>query len=539
MTKTSKTISTEDKNEEVIFEGDFTYHGFAPAKKKKQQAVVQHSLQPEYFSKLSATEIAKRLWTSYKLIDANFEKKYTEAKDKDHEKEVRAAGTTASTTVYDGKGNLITATLGDTSSFAVIYGKAGEVLGVTRLNSITHIPSIPSEKKRITESGGDIYGDSTVNFSSYKSSGLKVTRGLGDYSDVYMSKKEKKKLISSDAKLDITNIPTFLASKGIKQGDVGSIQIISTSKSFTTYGENVYETQQERLRAQQEEFLMQELSKIGDGEPGRWTTNTIAEHLVGVVKTKEKGGVEVSVAVQNIALNKNNPVLIGLYDGHESESSPNEAANFAADFIGYYFMKQCDLNASAYAEQTLSTDNNPQSLDKEDEELLSFTIDGETPLEQLKQAISFAQAKYKIHFENNDIHARGKMGLFSTLRHGKDGQNKAEQFKNDAKSLDSLDDMIKHVDKLLTASNTRFHRHSFSSYLFDELSKVLIINQEVGITPNAGRHYDSKTTWSNAKTQFEHMKSQGKQEVDHNPNDSDDDDTDDEEYSGESIGQPS
>src|SRR3989338_5120939 len=58
---------------------------------------------------LTPVEIGHRLWTSYQLLDTPD----------------LTSGTTAATTVYDGKGNFITATLADAASFAVVYDKAG------------------------------------------------------------------------------------------------------------------------------------------------------------------------------------------------------------------------------------------------------------------------------------------------------------------------------------------------------------------------------------------------------------------------------
>jgi len=71
---------------------------------------------------LTPKEIGHRLWTSYQLL----------------EKPDYRGGTTAATTVYDGRGNLITAILADAAAFAVIYDKKGDALGVVRLNKTTH-----------------------------------------------------------------------------------------------------------------------------------------------------------------------------------------------------------------------------------------------------------------------------------------------------------------------------------------------------------------------------------------------------------------
>ena len=77
-------------------------------------------------SHLTPTQIGYRLWTTYQLLDANL----GDIPD----------GTTAFTTVYDGKNNLVTATLADAAAFAAVDGADNQLLGVVRLNSITHKP---------------------------------------------------------------------------------------------------------------------------------------------------------------------------------------------------------------------------------------------------------------------------------------------------------------------------------------------------------------------------------------------------------------
>ncbi|MCL9684472.1 hypothetical protein [Legionella maioricensis] len=96
---------------------------------------------------------------------------------------------------YDGRGNLITATLADTVTFAVIYGKKGDALGVIRLNKVTHKGSNEPEKRRIEAAGGTILFDRV-----YKDRlTLGVSRAIGD-------QRFKDSGVCSEASIDVTNV---------------------------------------------------------------------------------------------------------------------------------------------------------------------------------------------------------------------------------------------------------------------------------------------------------------------------------------------
>lgn len=464
-------------------------------RRTQEDALAWHVLEKDKLKRLSALDIAKRLWTSYKILDKQI-------KD-DNIK----AGSTASTTVYDGRGNLITATLADASSFVVIYDKDGKVLGTTRLNSLTHSASDPSEKERIEKLEGSIINGRVYGL-------INISRALGDHE----YEANGNKLISSDAKLDITNIETLLADKKIDPSKVGSIQVISTCDGFT----DAAAKGKDSTKLQHEEFLAQSLSSMADQNPGKRSEADIAKHLAGAAKAS---GDNISIAVQTIhhveklplSFNESTSSLIGLYDGHGGK----EAAHYAAQNIGTIFSQQCKLNAFQYAKQEFSA-NNQELFDADNKALsnqydVSFVIDENDVLhEQLKQAINFAQIKYKTHYGDNTLHARGEMGFFSTFRHGVYGQKRSLTFNQDAQLLDSYDQVTKHLSSFLNASETRYHRHSFSSYLLDELSAVLKHHKKAGVNPDAGRHYDPKTAWSNAKEQFDALNNVNlqKEEVD-------------------------
>ena len=102
--------------------------------------------------RLTPEQLGARLWSTHKQLD-------------EETKELPRSGTTASSNLYDGKGNIITATLGDAASFAVVYRRNGQVSRVVRLNSITHKPSDPVENRRIVQQGGGVcFGRVKVNW---------------------------------------------------------------------------------------------------------------------------------------------------------------------------------------------------------------------------------------------------------------------------------------------------------------------------------------------------------------------------------------
>ncbi len=178
---------------------------------------------------LHPEQIGHRLWTSYQIMSRDIQKDASNTEQ---------AGTTATTTVYDGKGNLITATLGgNTNVFAVIRDKEGKVLKVSRLNRNPPIPTDSNEKSRIVAAGGYVAANGKVgtDLTGARSMGNKYNRGA-----------------FADAIIDITNIDDLAQKAGITTAEIGSVQIITTSKGFTR-------SVSKQEQALQEQFLKEAL----------------------------------------------------------------------------------------------------------------------------------------------------------------------------------------------------------------------------------------------------------------------------------------
>lgn len=91
--------------------------------------------------------------------------------------------------------------------------------------------------------------------------------------------------------------------------------------------------------------------------------------------------------------------------------------------------------------------------------------------QQLVEAAQRAQARYAAHYQDNKQYSRGANGFFSWLRHGKTGQANALKF---IKDIEHDGNVGEHLKALLESPSTRYHRHSFSSYLLDELGTAFI-----------------------------------------------------------------
>lgn len=296
--------------------GYFEMQNF-PFRSAQEDALIWEILE-QSLGALSPEEIGKRLWTTYRTLDEQILKKgYTD-------------GTTASTTVFDGRGNLITATLADAASFAAIYDKEDHLLGAVRLNSVTHKPTNPEEALRIEQTGGTVVWDRVDGV-------LAISRAIGD-------KLLKRHGVYSEATVDITSIGDLAKKYNLSCETIGKIQIITTCDGFTDGANN-------DTKRGHEQFLYQSLHEIIKSNKKQPEVE-IAKALA--YKAKTNGSYDnISVAIQTIT--HNTPAfLLGVYDGHGGA----EASTYVANHISDEFKNQCILTSSAYAEQELSVEKN-------------------------------------------------------------------------------------------------------------------------------------------------------------------------------------
>lgn len=97
----------------------------------------------------------------------------------------------------------------------------------------------------------------------------------------------------------------------------------------------------------------------------------------------------------------------------------------------------------------------------------------------IQNAVNEAQKKYSDWYAKLSLWhdtpspARGPNGFFTWFRHGEHGQQKALMLNNDIQGLKGSSEEAKVIiNTFLNDSKTRYHRHSFSSFLLDELNKI-------------------------------------------------------------------
>ncbi|KTC92414.1 protein phosphatase 2C domain-containing protein [Fluoribacter dumoffii] len=293
-------------------------HGFGlyetiGARQSQEDAAFACWYTKDHFNPLTPQEIGRRLWTSYHLLNQLGQKQFY-------------SGTTASTTVYDGRGTLITATLADSLSFAVIYGKQGDLLGVFRLNSIIHHPEV--ELERIRRAGGEV-------FFNRINGRLAVSRAIGDYDF-------NPEVVCADAHIDIHSLAKIYGHLGISAPCVARVQIITTCDGFT-------EPLTSQTQKEHEGWLFDCIRRIPS--PGQLQEHQLAKKLA--YKALARGSQDnISIAVQTLSATL--PFLVGIYDGHGGK----EASHYTAANIGAVFDSQCSLTTKTYALQPWSADKN-------------------------------------------------------------------------------------------------------------------------------------------------------------------------------------
>ncbi|KTD71264.1 PP2C family serine/threonine-protein phosphatase [Legionella tucsonensis] len=296
---------------ELVKERHFGLYETMGARPSQEDAAYACWYARDHFKYLTPQEIGRRLWTSYHLVNILG-------------RNVMYGGTTASTTVYDGHGALITATLADSISFAVIFDKQGEVVGVMRLNNIIHHPNV--ELERIQRAGGAVFFD-RINGQ------LAVSRAIGDFD-------YNAEVVCADASIDINYLEAIYQHIVIAKENVGKVQLITTCDGFT-------EPLASQIKKEHEQWLLNCLKEIP-------SARTLEEQLLAKMlanKALEWGSRDnISIAVQTLSLSC--PFLMGIYDGHGGKG----AARYTAENIGAIFDYQCSLTQEAYAQQLLSAD---------------------------------------------------------------------------------------------------------------------------------------------------------------------------------------
>jgi len=294
----------------------FAYKEIMGKRSAQEDTIVWEPYNPHVLQNLSLQEIGQRLWTTYQILNKNFSK---------------TGGTTASTTIIN-KQHLITATLADTVSFAVIYNITGEVAGVHRLNSKIYTPN--TEIERIKQAGGRLINNRIdENFGCGM---LAVSRAIGD---------AHYRGVCADALIDITsfeNIPSQY-----------KIQLITACDGFTE--SLLYGSKKTQAPADQEDYLVGFLNKMNCGKPGQLSEAEIAQQLVNYAYEDDSQD-NISVSVQTIRQPNSDDSFIGMtgvYDGHGGTA----ASHYTADNIGLTLRNLLALSNETYDKEKYSVHN--------------------------------------------------------------------------------------------------------------------------------------------------------------------------------------
>ncbi len=317
----------------------------SPGNANRQEDGLAWQLLPE--NNLTAQEIGHRLWTSYQLLEENADK--TEAV---------WAGSGAITTLYNpNTKNLITATLGDSASFIVIYNNLGRCVGVKRLNTILHQPIHPVEQQRLT-AAGDL-----VALGQALRGTLKVSRSIG-------FQKDKDKIIS-DAKIDISTIDNEALAEefAIASQDIANVQLIVASAGFKApvvdYGDIDPVNSVEVNKTSQENYLKDCIEKYANNiNSADNNEKTLAEFLVNeALVDKEEDFFEekdnISLMVANLT-DSSNTMMMSVFDGHKGF----EIAEYVAKNMASVLQNQLILTAEDYNEHPLSVNKQQERYER-------------------------------------------------------------------------------------------------------------------------------------------------------------------------------
>ncbi|MGQ3891957.1 PP2C family serine/threonine-protein phosphatase [Legionella sp. CNM-4043-24] len=266
-------------------------------------------------ARLSADEIGHRLRTAFHVLQQMADKQ---------------GGAVASTTIYNGDDRFITATLGDSLSFAAVYDRNNTLLKVVRLNRRIHNLDDVDERRRVLAAGGIIEGNRVLSANGM---GLAVTRALGD---------KNFPGVCADADIDIISMKELADSCQCSIDEIGCVRLIITCDGYS-------EPCPADTRAAHEAWLKTDLEEIQRHSPVPLSEGDLAMALAK--SALHKGSEDnVSVIVYTIKPNSTQAVLAGVFDGHASAS----IATMAAESLGNVFLNLCAMTRSDYAQHALS-----------------------------------------------------------------------------------------------------------------------------------------------------------------------------------------
>lgn len=155
-------------------------------------------------------------------------------------------------------------------------------------------------------------------------------------------------------------------------------------------------------------------------------------------------------------------------------------------------MKETTKTGFMIFEPYLSSETDPSYL----RELLTQVSN---PLEKIKWMTTIAQLKYERWF--NGSRFRGANGFFTFMRHGTFGQQRAKALEQTIFNAPDINVATQDIRHFLLNRGTRYHQHSFATFLLDEINTMgeirTIININALWAPfQSTSEYENSGTWS-------------------------------------------
>ncbi|MBA3535909.1 MAG: hypothetical protein H0T84_04770 [Tatlockia sp.] len=138
----------------------------------------------------------------------------------------------------------------------------------------------------------------------------------------------------------------------------------------------------------------------------------------------------------------------------------------------FFYTKAAQEELNARVEIEMNKLNTSELVETEPF-IVSTLKNEENLLSDLKLAISTAQNNYQYWYQKEN-NLRGPDGYFSRFffRHGSIGQWRALSLKTEISNTEDLAEAITKINEFIESSWTRYNRHSFASFLLDELNKI-------------------------------------------------------------------
>lgn len=248
-------ISTpqSDDDREVVHQGEnFGAYETIGERDTQEDTLARLAFEAETMQDLSPDAIGRALYHTYIALDKQYVPKSGQ----------EDSGSTVSAVVYTQakgmKDALVVATLGDASSFVAVYNTSNQLIGVRRLNSVTHKPTDPAEKKRLKNLG--------VPVTNGRVNGLAVSRAVGDNRGPQAFTSQDRgyeEVITAKSDIDVILLDDIYEDLKTSSDQVGSIRCLTVCDGFT---DGAGRSPRAQTKEGHEKYLLRALEEIENSE---------------------------------------------------------------------------------------------------------------------------------------------------------------------------------------------------------------------------------------------------------------------------------